>query len=143
MAVSPIPEGYNTVTPYLVVDKPFEIIAMLSALFDATIRAKTMAEDRLMNAEIVIGTSVIMIGEAQPGGTVNSTMLYLYVEDVDASYEKAISYGCEVIMEPTDMFYGDRHYAIRDVSGNQWWVASRRENLTESEMAKRVQALNR
>ncbi len=91
----------------------------------------------IRHAEIQVGSSVIMIGN--PGdGSAMPCMLYLYVTDVDSVYERALAAGAESVMEPTNMFYGDRNAGVRDSADNQWWIASRVEELTSDEMQARM-----
>ena len=65
------------------------------------------------------------------------TMLYMYVEDVDAVYKKAMEAGGKSVMEPIDQFYGDRSGAVEDMAGNQWWIATRKENVSSEELMRR------
>ena len=98
--------------------------------------------DLIMNAEIRIGTSMVMVAEARDGISITPSMLYLYLEDVDMAYRQAVNAGGKSIMEPADMPYGDRSGAVEDPSGNSWWLASRIENLSEEEITKRMIALD-
>jgi PhnB protein len=82
-----------------------------------------------------------MLGEAPKDGTdftLMASMLYMYVIDVDSVYERAIKAGGTAIREPADQIYGDRVGAIEDPLGNQWWIATRRENVSDDELSKRM-----
>ena len=138
MAVSPVPDGYHTVTPYLVCQQVEPIIEFAKKAFGAEINGCLKNEDgSIRHAEVQVGSSAIMIGN--PGdGSAMPCMLYLYVTDADAVYERAVAAGAESVTEPTNMFYGDRNAAVRDSAGNQWWIASRVEELTIDELQARM-----
>lgn len=140
MAVSPIPAGYHTVTPYLVVDNAKQLITFLQAAFDAEIKSLFEgADEAILNAEVKIGDSMLMIADARDNCRAKPTMLYLYVPDVDAAYQRAIAAGAESMMEPADQFYGDRNGGVRDHSGNEWWLATHIEDVSEDEVKRRAQ----
>ena len=139
MKANPIPEGYHTVTPYLAVHRVPETITFLKRAFDAVeIERHTMPDGRVMNAILRIGDSMIMMGEAQADQKPWPAMLYLYVEDADALYRQAIQAGGTSIMEMTDQFYGDRSGAVEDPSGNQWWIATHVDDMTDKELLERA-----
>lgn len=139
MKVKPIPEGFNTVTPYLAVHKVTETIEFLRQAFDAEVLDKhTMPDGRVMNATISIGDSRVMMGEVPLDQTARPATLYMYVENTDALYEQAIKAGGKSIMEPVDQFYGDRSGAIEDPSGNQWWIATHIEDMSDEELLERA-----
>ena len=81
---------------------------------------------------------MVMVGQAREGVPGMEIMLYVYVEDCDAVYEQAIKAGGSSIMEPQAQFYGDRAGAVRDVCNNQWWIATRVEDLSQEELQKRT-----
>jgi PhnB protein len=88
---------------------------------------------------------MVLIGQApkdHPANKLMPAMLYMYVEDVDAVYRKAIAAGGESIIEPVDQFYGDRVGAVRDLTGNQWWIATHKEEMSSEEMTRRATARN-
>lgn len=140
MSVKPIPEGYHTITPYLSVKGVNQLIEFLQNAFNAEVKSSLALEDgNIRNAEILIGNSMVMMGEA-PENFHMPVMLYMYVNDVDATFNQAINAGGKEIMPPTDQFYGDRSAAIEDASGNQWWIATRIENVSHEELLRRAQA---
>src|SRR5580700_10248915 len=106
MAVKPIPEGLHTVTPYLVVESVDQLIDFVKAAFGAkeVLRHKGPG-GATMHAEVKIGDSRVMLGQASERAKPTPSMLYLYVNDVDATYKQAIRAGGTSIMEPVDMFY--------------------------------------
>jgi len=136
----PIPEGFHTITPYLAVHHVKETIAFLKSAFGAReIHVSAMpGGGPIMNAELQIGDSMVMLGEKPAGQPTHPGMLYMYVEDCDSVFKQAVKAGGKTILEPTDHFYGDRSGAIEDPSGNQWWIATRKENLSGEEIASRA-----
>lgn len=141
MAVKPIPDGYHTVTPYLVVQGAAKLIDFLKEAFDAKeIHRTTQADGSIMHAEVRIGDSVVMMGEATGEFKPMPGMIHLYVDDVDAAYRRAQRAGATSLREPTDQFYGDRTGGVQDPRGNQWWIATHKEDVSPEELAKRAEA---
>lgn len=139
MPVKPIPEGYHTVTPYLIVPDVEGQIAFLKEAFDAEERSISRdGEGHIMHAEVKIGDSVLMMGESNDNLPPMPAMLHLYLEDVDAAYERAVAAGAASLREPTDEFYGDRAGGVQDAYGNQWWLATHVEDVSEEEMVRRM-----
>ena len=139
MSVKPIPEGYHTVTPYLVVQGVSQLLEFLKQAFAAKeIYRSALPDGTVMHAEIEIGNSRVMLGEAKGEYKPTPSMLYLYVEDTDAVYKRAIEAGGISVMEPANQFYGDRNAGIKDRCDNQWWIATRIENLSAEEIAERA-----
>jgi uncharacterized glyoxalase superfamily protein PhnB len=139
--VKPIPKGYHTVTPYLVVEGTAKLIDFVKQAFGAkeTFRS-TRPDGAIMHAEVKIGDSVIMMGDAQEGKQMPG-MIHLYVEDADATYRRALEAGATSLREPADQFYGDRSAGVKDPLGNHWWVATHIEDVSAEEVARRAQAL--
>ena len=139
--VKPIPEGYHSVTPYLVVQGAGKLIDFMKAAFDAqeTVRM-SMPDGSIGHAEMRIGNSMVMIGEVRDQWKSMPTSLYLYLEDVDAVYARALAAGATAISEPKNQFYGDRSGAVQDMCGNFWWVATHVEDVSEEEMKRRMDA---
>lgn len=136
--VKPIPDGYHTVTPYLLVDDASAILRFIEHAFRGTILSRHVSADgRVMHAEAQIGDSRLMLGEANDEWPGMPTMLHLYVEDVDAVYRRALEAGAASVREPQDMFYGDRTSGVRDAAGNQWWITTHIEDVSAEEMARR------
>ncbi|HTS66105.1 MAG TPA: VOC family protein [Candidatus Acidoferrales bacterium] len=134
----PIPEGYHTVTPYLVVERAAETIEFMKRAFGAKLLFQTTKPDgSIGHSELRIGDSMVMLGSAGDQWRAMPAMIYLYVEDVDAVYSKAIEAGAEAIMPLKDQYYGDRSGGVKDVSGNYWWIATHKEDVTEDEMKRR------
>ena len=134
-----MPEGYHTVTPFLVVKGVAELMVFLKESFGAEEREMLKADDgRIMHAEVRIGDSVVMMGEPSEDSEAMPSILYLYLEAVDASYKKALEAGAISVREPEDQFYGDRSAAVKDASGNQWWLATHVEDVPPDEMQRRA-----
>ncbi|MGE0451045.1 MAG: VOC family protein [Vicinamibacterales bacterium] len=137
MAVRPVPEGYHTITPYLLVADAGALLDFVQRAFDGrSARAMRGPDGQVMHADVVIGDSHVMIG--QGGGAVMPTMLYLYVDDADALYARAIAAGGEAVQAMTTQFYGDRSGAVRDPAGNQWWIATHVEDVSSEELERRA-----
>ena len=144
-ATSPIPTGYHTLTPYLIVPDGHAAIAFYQQAFGATIgNLDTHPSGKFLNAELKIGTSHVMIGERELPPADHSQLpqvsLYMYLEDVDAVYASALAAGAIVVRPLADQFYGNREGGIRDPFGIVWWLASHIEDLTSEEIAERAAA---
>ena len=139
MAVKPIPDGYHTVTPYLTLDDPAPVIEFLKKAFDAQ-EIFAMRDDKgnIGHAEVKVGSSILMLGRAHDQWKSRPGNFYIYVEDCDASYKKALAAGGTSISEPETQFYGDRHGAVADSQGNNWWVATHVEDVPAEDMGRRA-----
>jgi PhnB protein len=123
--VKPIPDGYHTVTPYLVVPGVMKLIEFAKQAFGATeVHVSKRPDGTVQHAEIKIGDSIVMMGEGGEGGKTFLGMLHLYMEDVDAVYRRAVQAGAKSLREPADQPYGDRMAGVEDAFGNQWWIAT-------------------
>jgi len=142
MVVNPVPDGHHTVTPYLTVRDAAKIIDFLKQAFGAKITYEPLKrpDGTIMHAEITIGDSSVMIAEESEMAKATPSSLYLYVPNVDSVYQQAVKAGGETMMEPTDMFYGDRCGGVKDPSGNSWMIATHKEDIAPPEMAKRAEA---
>jgi PhnB protein len=149
MSVKPIPEGYHSITPYLGVEKAAEAIEFYKKAFNATqVMRLDMPDGTVGHAELRIGDSAIMLaspcgemafGSPRDGHT--SVGLHLYVGDVDAQYKQAIAAGGISVSEPKDQFYGDRSGTLRDPFGHVWFLASRKEDLSEAQIHQRAEEM--
>jgi PhnB protein len=139
MAVRPIPEGYHTVTPYLVVNDADDLLAFVKAAFGAEETVRMDGPDgKIAHAECRIGDSIVMIGNAPTADEAMPATIYLYLDDTDAAYRSALDAGGESLEEPADQFYGDRRAAVRDKVGNHWFIATNIEDVSPEEMEKRL-----
>jgi len=140
--VRKIPEGYSSVTPYLVVEGAERVVRFLRQAFGAAERFPPMRrpDGTIMHAEMRIGDSVVMLAEASVDYHPMPTCFYLYVEDVDGTYRRALQSGAISLTEPKDQFYGDRSAGVQDQAGNCWWIATHKEDVSEEEMERRFRA---
>lgn len=142
MKTNPIPKGYHTITPYLAVKGIPALISFLRDAFGAEEMVRhALPDGTILNAELKIGDSMLMLGEVQDQSKARTAMLHLYVVDVDSVYNHAVKAGGKSVLIPTDQFYGDRNAAIDDPCGNQWWIASRKVDLTAEEITIRMSKL--
>lgn len=139
--VRPVPEGYHSVAPYLVVPGVAKLIEFLKQAFDAREVGRMARPDgSVQHAEVRIGDSAVMMGEPVPPVAPSPCTLHLYLPDVDAAYRRAIAAGATPVSEPADQFYGDRTAGVRDPSGNCWYLATHVEDVTPGEMERRARA---
>ncbi len=138
MPVKPIPDGYHTVTPYLIVPGVAKLIDFLVKAFDAKEKLRIPRPDgSVAHAEVQIGDSMLMMGEPMGPFGPMPTSIYLYVTDCDAVYRRAIAAGGVSVMEVTDMPSGERYGGVKDPSGNIWWTATHVEDVSPEETARR------
>ena len=141
-----VPEGYQTVTQSLVVKGADRLIEFLKEAFGAKEAGIfRMPNGKVAHAEVIIGDSRIMIGEAgsEIWEEAMPSRMYMYVKDADSTYRKALQAGGISIREPADQFYGDRTAAVKDPSGNIWTLAKHKEDLSQEEQMKRMAAQTR
>jgi PhnB protein len=137
--VQPIPEGFHTVTPYLVVADADREIAFLKAAFDArAIHISRLPDGSVMHATMKIGNSMVMMGQARGDWKPVPSMLYLYVEDADAVYRRALECGAASVREPADQVYGDRSAGVASANGIQYWMGTHIEDVSEEELQRRM-----
>jgi PhnB protein len=139
-SVKPIPDGYHTVTPYILVQGADKLIDFLKNAFDAKETERfPMPDGTIGHAEVRLGDSVIMLSDAR-GEEYRplASGIHLYVENCDATYQRALEAGATSTMQPADQFYGDRSAGVKDQFGNHWWIATHREDLSKEELAKRM-----
>ncbi|HEX8366811.1 MAG TPA: VOC family protein [Allosphingosinicella sp.] len=149
MAVSHIPEGYHSVTPYLIIDGAAEAIRFYGEAFGAieVLRMPMGDSGKLAHAEIRIGDSHVMLSDEWPdqgmfgpkarGGATASLMIYL--PDVDAAWARAIKAGCTAERPPENQFWGDRMGTLTDPFGHRWTLSTHIEDVSEEEMGRRMQ----
>lgn len=144
--VKPIPEGYRTVTPSLVVPKATEAFNVYHMALGAEKVEWIEYQGMVMHGEIRIGDSIVMLADASPewklvsphtlGGSPCS--LYLYVEDIDGLHQRAIAAGFVETMPPSDMFWGDRFSQLIDPFGHNWSLATHVEDVDAAEIHRRM-----
>lgn len=152
MPVKPIPDGYHSVTPYLIITEAVKALDFYRRAFGATeLFRLTDANGRIGHAEIKIGDSPIMLADEMPemkylspkslGGTPVSILLY--VENVDAVFATAITAGAVVTRPVMDQFYGDRSGTLTDPFGHVWTLATHIQDVSHEEMTRRIAALSK
>ena len=144
MSVKPIPEGYHSVTPYIIIDGAAQAIDFYKSAFGATEVLRMPMGDKIGHAEIKIGDSHVMLADEFPerdirgpkarGGVTSSLMIYL--DNVDAAFQRALDAGAKVDagMEVKDQFYGDRSGTLIDPFGHKWTLATHVKDVSEEEM---------
>ena len=150
MGVKAIPDGYYSLTPYLIIKGAAEAIEFYKKAFGAveTIRMPGPG-GRIMHAEVKIGNTMLMLSDentergylspATRGGATSSVMFY--TDDVDATFKKALAAGAKQESAPTDMFWGDRMGNLIDPFGHTWAIATHKEDVSPEEMQKRMAAM--
>jgi PhnB protein len=146
MAVKPIPEGYNTLTPYLAVEDAEQAIEFYKDAFGAEEVIRMPGPDgKIAHAELQIGDSKLMLSDPFPQSNVRppaerggpTASVFMYVDDVDATFAQAQSAGATVVSELEDMFWGDRFGTLVDPFGQVWSLSQHVEDLSPEEMAER------
>ncbi len=139
MPVKPIPDGYHTVTPYVMIAGADRFIAFMQAVFGATVSEQLMQPDgRIGHTELRVGDSLIMLSEVAAGQNATPIVLHLYVEDVDAAFARAVEAGGTVVSPPANQFYGDRSGGVIEPSGNTIWIATHIEDVPPDELRRRA-----
>jgi PhnB protein len=150
-AKSPVPEGFHTVTPQLTLDNCAEAIEWYKTALGAQELSRALGPDgKIMHAEIKIGDSKIMVNDAMMGGKGPKAMggspisLWVYVDDCDTLFNRAVKAGAQVMPGPMgavmDQFWGDRSGTLTDPHGYRWTIATHKEDLTPQEIQQRQEA---
>ena len=135
------PEGFHSVTPYLVVQGADRLIEFLKQAFEAAeIYCGRNPDGRINHAQFRIGDSMIELAEGNDQWQPMPCALHLYVPDADAVYHRALKAGATSLMEVADQSYGDHSGGVTDPSGNQWFIATKKEHLSEEEIQSREAA---
>jgi len=137
--VKPIPEGYHTVTTWIITKDTSQLIDFVKKAFNAHSDVRIYNEDGTIgHAEVRIGDSVVMMFDKREEWPETPSFIRLYVEDGDAVYEQAIKAGATSVTKMTNLFFGDRVGRVRDPLGNLWWIQTHIEDLDPEEMTKRA-----
>jgi PhnB protein len=144
MAVSPIPDGYHTVTAQLAIEGAAKAIDFYVKAFGAEIvdRVPDPSGQKIWHASLRIGSSMLFVNDVFPdmGGSPSHSNLWLYLTDVDASFKRAVDAGAKAKHPPTDMFWGDRMGQVVDPFGQSWTLTTRVKDMTPEEMKKAADA---
>jgi PhnB protein len=135
----PIPDGYATVTPWVVTTDTRRLLAFLTQAFDAEELGRVEVEGGAIgHAEARIGNSIIMMFDS-PFPVATPGLLRLYVQDAEATVGRAVAAGATVVTRPTELAWGDRVGRVRDPVGNLWWIQERVAEPTPQELARRLE----
>jgi PhnB protein len=148
MSVKPIPEGYHTLTPFLTVRNAAQAVEFYKKAFGAKQRGDLAKgpDGKVMHAELQIGDSVIMLsdefpefGSLSPQSIGGSPMgLHIYIENVDAAFDRAVKAGAQVEMPVMDQFWGDRYGKLKDPFGHKWSIATHVKDMSADEMKRNM-----
>jgi PhnB protein len=145
-AARAVPEGYHTITPQLTLNDAAKMIDWYKQALGAKELSRSAGPDgKIMHAELQIGDSRVMVNDPMPGTKGpkelggSPTTMWLYVEDCDAVFTKAVAAGAKAQMPVDNQFWGDRGGAFTDPNGYTWWIATRKEDLTRAELDQRAQ----
>ncbi|HEX8592331.1 MAG TPA: VOC family protein [Pseudomonas sp.] len=150
MSVQAIPEGFNSLTVFLGIKEAAQAIEFYKQAFGATEDFRLDTPDgRVGYAALRIGTSMLMMSEPCEQGALGSPEksgkppvgLHLYVQDADATYQRALDAGAEQLTPVTDMFYGDRTGTLKDPYGHCWFIATHKQDLSPDEIRKRAEEM--
>jgi PhnB protein len=141
MATKPIPAGYHSVTPNLVVENAAKVIDFATRAFGAQLRHRMDNPDgTIMHAEVKIGDSIVMLRDASGYCQPTPASLFLSVPDADAVYKRALEAGATSTMPLADQFWGDRAGGVKDPAGNSWMIATHKEDAPPAEIKQRAEA---
>jgi PhnB protein len=133
------PPGASTLAPYMIVKSIEDQIDFFKKVFDSEVADTVKQPDgAIMHAEVRIGDSTIMLGKANEKYPSNQSMVYIFVNDADAAYRKALESGAKSLMVPEDRFYGNREGGVIDPQGNTWWIAQYQRQVPKEEIDKYI-----
>ena len=119
-----MPAGYHAITPYFTVTDADRLIAFMTDAFDGHVLMVDRRDNaRVRHARVRIGDSIVMLNEASDGYAANESQMHLFVDDVDATFARALRHGASTLMEPNSRPHGDRMAGFRDPCANTWWIA--------------------
>jgi PhnB protein len=135
-----VPDGYTTVTPWIIGHDTAGLLGFLKQAFDAEELGRVVGEDgKIGHAEVRIGDAVVMAFDSPDDWADTPAYLRLYVPDSEETQRRAVDAGATEVTRQTVLFFGDRVGRVRDPFGNLWWIQTRLENLDEAEMTRRAQ----
>lgn len=140
MAVKAKPDGYHAVTPYLIAEDAAKVIDFIKATFGAEENMRFRAPGgRIGHAELRIGDSAVMLADANAEHPAMPATLLVYVDDVDATWQRALAAGGTSVQAVANQFYGDRSGGVRDPCGNVWHIATHVEDVPPAELKQRAE----
>ncbi len=141
MSAHPIPKGFHTVTPNIIVDDAAAAVAFLEKALGAEENYRLMmADGKIAHCELRLGDSIVNLGSSMEGWPAHGLVAQIFVADADALFKRAVEAGAQVIMPMTDMFFGTREGRVSDPFGNVWTIATLKEEVAPPEMQKRMKA---
>ncbi len=144
MAAKPIRDGFHTVTPYLFAEGSARLVTFLCEGLNAEVmNRKDRPDGAIMHAEVRVGDSMLMLGEASREFGPMPTSIYLYVPDCDAVYQQALAAGGVSVFEIMNLPSGERYGGVKDPFGNIWWIATHVEDLSPEEQERRWREFKR
>ena len=145
-AAKPVPDGFHSITPHLALDNAAKTIDWYRRAFGAQeVRRSDGPDGKVLHCELRIGNSLIMVNDVMSGAKGPQALggtpagLWLYVEDCDSAFARAVDAGAQVQVPLADQFWGDRGGAIADPEGYTWWIATRKEDLQPAELEQRAE----
>lgn len=140
MPVKSVPDGYQSVIPYLIIKNPAATIEFAKTVLNATLLEKMdTPEGEIVHAELRIGDSVVMMGQSGEQYPPQPCMLHIYLNDIDEAFKRAVKAGAKVIRQPENQFYGDRSALVVDANDISWNLSTHIEDVTPEEMQKRAE----
>jgi PhnB protein len=131
MAPVPLPPGYHSVNPYIVVAGAARLIDFLYEVFGGLEQGRARRDDgAIEHADVLIGDSLVMISEASPEYPARPCVHFVYVDDVDRTHRRAVELGARSILAPTDQRWGDRVGGVVDPFDNRWWIATHQQEFS-------------
>ena len=144
MSVHHIPQGFHAITPYLVVDGAARLLDFVQKAFAAEIVVRMDGPDgKVHHAQVKIGDAMLELADAGAHWSAMPAGVHVYVEDIDATYRRALDAGAVSILAPADQFYGERSASVKDSLGNVWHIATHTEDVSPEEMHRRAAGLGK
>jgi len=134
-----LPKGNQALVPYLLVEDGEKMLVFLQKAFGAKIDHVTRDKGEFRHGSLDVFGCKLMMGQVFGEWKAMPCSLYVYVKDCDAAHRAALAAGAQQIMPPVDMFYGDRHGGVTDPCGNQWWLATHIEDVSNAELERRAE----
>jgi PhnB protein len=136
-----VPEGFHTVTPNIIVENADKAVAFYKKAFGAEEMMRlTTPDKKVVHCELRFGDSRVNLGEAMEGWPPHPLLAQIFVEDSDATFQRAVDAGAKVLSPVTDMFFGFREGRVQDPFGNTWTISTCKERLSSEEMQRRLDA---
>jgi PhnB protein len=142
MSVNPIPAGFHTIAPNIIVKSVDEAVSFYKRAFGAEeILRLSMPDGKVTHCELMVGDSRVNLGEAMEGWPEHTLLAQIFVADADTVFAQAVKAGAEVLSPMTDMFFGSREGRVLDPFGSTWTISTHKENVSVEEMQQRLNAL--